>query len=566
MIFKKRMQNLIAFFIFQITSLGIFSLCAPLFKFKFDKNKIGTAIFWGFWGAMLLTYLLALMIPKNLNIACYLIFFASLFGIGRLANERKILEIFKSSYVYCLLFLLPFVFFLVHSPSTCDEYGHWVFLPKIFWQTNALVTAAVTSGPGYTPLWTLQAAFFEFFIPGNFSESVIAVVKMGVFVSFLFFLKETLNIKNFLFLAFSFLVLFISSKFNKHLLVEFPLYILISSITFIVYALEKNEEEKEEKNLLFLLLMGALSIYMVKKSMIAIFPSIIWYLWVKNYKKELLSFLLVFCFFAISWKIKNYEKSELLVPGQTINSFSSSDAFLVYSMVIEKIKENFAYFLTFGLSLSLLFRDSRRLFIFYSLFSIIFFTALIVSYLFSFHKVEGIALASFLRYMTSIFYPAYTLALYILLSKASEKIEVLGRKIGPKGALLGFALLSFTIGGSYVFQGYKESKRDFVGHLVSKIDPSHIPQNANVLVIGPQFYWRFHYHLYPSDQKLDFSLLKDLPYNDLNAFLSHYNLIVVQESNEQLDKFLETRWGIDRLGHGPFYLYKMNNKMELQKI
>jgi hypothetical protein len=560
------MQNLIAFFIFQITSLGIVSLFSPLFKFKFDRDKIGTAIFWGFWGAMLLTYLFALIIPKHLNIVCYLVFIVSLFGIGKLVNERKILEIFKSDYAYCLLFLIPFVLFLVHMPSTCDEYGHWVLLPKIFCETNELVTAAVTSGPGYTPLWVLQAAFFEFFIPGNFSESVIAVIQMGVFVSFLFFLKETLNIKAFFFLIFSFLILFITSKFTKHLLVEFPLYILITSLSFLVYSLEKIEEDKEAKNLLFFLLMGALSLYMVKKSMIAIFPSIIWYLWVKNYKKELFSFLLVFFFFAISWKIKNYEKSELLVPGQTINSFSSSDAFLVYSIFIEKIKENFAYFITFAGSLYLIYRNSRRLFIFYSLFSIIFISALVTSYLFSFHKIEAVALASFLRYMTSIFYPAYTLALYILFSKASEKMDAQEGKIGPKGALLGLALLSFAIGGSFVYQGYKESKRDFVGHLVAKIHPSHIPQNANVLVIGSQFYWRFHYHLYPSDRKLHFCSLKNLPYNELNTFLSNYNLVVVQESNEELNKFFITHWGIDGMGQVPFYLYKMNNKMELKKL
>lgn len=562
------MQNLIAFLIFQTTSLGIFSLFSPLFKFKVDKDKIGTAIFWGFGGAMLLTYLLALMMPKHLNLACYLVFVASLFGIGRLLNERKLLEIFKSNYMYCVLFLLPFVFFLEHMPSSCDEYGHWVLLPKIFCQTNELVTAAVTSGPGYTPLWPLQAAFFEFFIPGNFSESVIAVIKIGIFTSFLFFLKEILNIKNLIFFVFSILVIFLTAKFNKHLTVEFPLYILVTSMSFLVYALEKKEGEDGEQNLFFLLLMGALSIYMVKKSMIAILPSIIWYLWVKNYRKELLYFLLVFCFFGISWKIKNYEKSELLVPGQTINSFLSSDALIVYSVFLENLKINFLYFLTFAGSLYLIYKDSRRSFIFYSIFSIIFITALIISYLFSFHKIEALKLASFLRYLTTVFYPAYTLALYILISKVFEKIGAREKIIGHRSALMGFALLSLTIGGCHVYQGYKESQRDVIGHLVAKINPTHIPQNANVLVIGPELgqTWRFRYHLYPFYKTLDLYSLKMLPYKDLDKFLSNYNLIVVRKSNEELNKFLKTHWGIDKVEQEPFYLYKINSKMELKKL
>lgn len=479
-------------------------------------------------------------------------------------------DIVKSNYAYFLVFLLPFVFFLMQKPSICDEYGHWLLLPKIFCHTNELVTAAVTSGVGYTPLWTLQAAFFELITPGNFSESVIAVIKMGVFVSFLFFLKETLNLKTSLFLVFSLLTFLITLKFNRHLLIEFPLYILSTSMIFLIYALEKNMEEKDGKNLLFLLLVGALSIYMVKKSMLAIFPSVLWYLWVKNYKKELVSFVLVFCFFAISWKLKNYDKSELLVPGQTINSFLSADAFIVYAKFVGKIQENFAYFLVFGASLYFIFRESRKLFTFYAIFFLVFFTALLVSYLFSFHRNEAVIVASFIRYMTSVFYPAYTLALYILVSKIFENMEARGIRVGHKSALIGCALLSLTIGGGYVYQGYKGSSRDYVGHLISKIHVSHRPKNTNVLILGPDLgpseYGRFHYHLYPLVQKLDLRSLDQLPYHDLDKFLSMYNLIVVRESNVQLDNFLTTHWGVDSISPGPFYLYKMKGKVELHKI
>ncbi|HUX78353.1 MAG TPA: hypothetical protein VMW10_01195 [Alphaproteobacteria bacterium] len=560
------MQNLIAFFIFQITSLGIFALFSPLFKIECDKDKIGTSIFWGFWGAMLLTYLLALVMPTHLNLACYLIFLVSLFGIGRLVREKIILDIFKSHYVYCLVFLLPFVFFLVHKPSTCDEYGHWVLLPKIYIATNELITGAITSGMGYTPLWTLQAAFFEFFIPGSFSESVLAVIKMGIFVSFLFFLKETLKLKTLAFLVFAFLTLLLTAKFNKHLVIEFPIYILITSLTFLVYALEKGEEKK----LLYFIFMGTLSIYMVKKSMIAILPSVIWYLWAKNYKKELFAFIFVFCFFVISWKMKTYGKSELLAPGHTINSFTSSDALLFYSKLVEKVKENFIYFIAFAGSLYLMFRESWRLFVFYAMFSSIFITALLVSYLFSFHVYEALKFASFVRYLTSVFYPAYLMALYILVSKPSEKIEIQGEKLGRNGILFGFALLSLIIGGFYVYQGYNESKRDYVGHLVSGINPAHLSETGGVLILGPAStsyeYWRFKYHFYPCAQKMEFYPIEKLSYKNLQDFLSQYNLIIVRQTNEQLNQLLKNHWEINPMEATQFYLYKKNNKVEFQKL
>jgi hypothetical protein len=561
------MQNLIAFFIFQVTGLGFFSLCSPFFKMKFDKNNIGTAIFWGFWGGMLATYLFALMMPVHLNLACYLIFFISLFGLGRFIREKKVLEIFTSEYTYFVLFLLPFIFFLIHNPSSCDEYGHWVLLPKIYLNTNELITTTVTtSGVGYTPLWTLQAAFFEFLTPGHFSESIMATLKIGIFISFLFFLKETLNLKIFTFLLFSFLTFLITLKFNKHLIVEFPIYILITSLSFLVYAHEKGEEKK----FLYFLLLGTLSLYMVKKSMIALLPALIWYLWVKNYKKELLGFLTVFCFLVVSWKIKTYGKSELLAPGQTINSFLSSDSFLTYSMFFEKVKEHFIYFLIFGVCLYLIFRESRKLFIFYALFSVVFILGLMVSYLFSFTTIEAIKLASFLRYLTSVFYPAYTLGLYIFISKNSEAIEKYGKKIGHKGILLGLALLSLIMGGSYVYQGYTESKRDYVGGLLSKIKPSHIPQHSNILILGPcaapYEYVGFKYHLYPSAQRLDCYPLDKLADQDLDTFLSPYNLIVIRETNSQLNHFLKSYWEIDPMEVTQFYIYKENNKVEMQEL
>ncbi len=560
------MQNLISFLFFQIVSLGTFSLLSPFFKIKCDKDKIGTSIFWGFWIAMLLSYLFALTIPHRLNIACYLIFLGSLVGIGRLINTGKIREILKSNYVFCLFFLIPFVFFLVHKPSSCDEYGHWVLLPKIYVETNNLVTAAVTSGVGYTPLWALQAAFFEFLTPGNFSESVIATLKIGIFISFLFFLKETFKLNNLIFLLFSFFTLLIISKFNKHLVIEFPICMLIASLSFVVYALEKGEG----KELLVLLLIGALSLYMVKKSMIAVLPSVLWYLWVKNYKKQLFVFLGIFCFFVISWKIKTYGTSELLAPGHTINSFSSSQAFLVYSCFFQKVKENFFYFLIFGISLYLFFRESQRLFIFYIIFSLIFIMALIVSYLFSFSDIEALKLASFLRYMSSVFYPAYVLALFILLSKILEKIKIQPKKIEPSRIRLGIAVLSFTIGASYFYQGYNESKRDYVGQMIAKIPLSLISQHENVLILGslvPQYgYWRFRYHLYPWVQKLEFRSFDNLSDQDVEKMLSKNNLIIVRETNDKFNQYLKTYWGLDTRRYAQFLLYKKNNRVQTQKL
>lgn len=561
------MQNLIAFFIFQITGLGFFSLLSPFFKVKCDKDNIGTAIFFGFWGAMLATYLVALMMPSHLNWACYVVFFMSLFGLGRFINEKKILNIFSSEYAYFLLFLLPFIFFLVHNPSTCDEYGHWVLLPKVHLNTNELVTTTITtSGVGYAPLWTLQAAFFEFLTPGHFSESVMATLKIGVFVSFLFFLKEILNMKIFTFLIFSFFTFLITLKFNKHLLIEFPIYILITSLSFLVYAHGKEESKK----FLYFLLLGALSLYMVKKSMLALIPALIWYLWSKNYKKELFGFLGIFCFFVVSWKVKTYGLSELLAPGQTINSFLSSDAFLVYFMFFEKVRENFIYFLIFGFSLYLMFRESRKLFIFYALFSVVFILGLMVSYLFSFTRIEAVKLASFLRYLTSLFYPAYTVGLYILVSKNSELIEKYGKKIGSRGIGLGLALFSLIMGGSYVYQGYTESKRDYVGGLVLKIKPSHIPQNSSVLILGscvpPYEHVGFKYHLYPFAQRLDCYSLDKLPNQELDTFLSPYNLIIVRETNAQFNHFFRNHWKIDSMESHPFYIYKENNKVEVHKL
>jgi hypothetical protein len=46
-------------------------------------------------------------------------------------------------------------------------------------------------------------------------------------------------------------------------------------------------------------------------------------------------------------------------------------------------------------------------------------------------------------------------------------------------------LLSLAIRGFYVYQGDNESKRDYVGHLVSKIDCPHLSQNEAVLIVGP---------------------------------------------------------------------------------
>ena len=188
--------NIIACLFFNVVGLGSSYFLSLFTAERNTSEKLGTSIFWGFWASMLFTYVLWLFIPNRLDIACYITTATSTIGIGFLLKEEGIKPFLKSSYLIALLTLSPFIFIVEYIPAGWDEFSHWLMLPKNFFHQQTLrPTEALFGAFAYTPLWTLQETFFQFFLLSDFSETIIYAVRINFFLSFIFFIKEISKLK-----------------------------------------------------------------------------------------------------------------------------------------------------------------------------------------------------------------------------------------------------------------------------------------------------------------------------------------------------------------------------------
>ena len=95
----------------------------------------------------------------------------------------------------------------------------------------------------------------------------------------------------------TFTLSYTSSGFNiclffilpRYLLVEFPICILITSILFLIENIQRKQSKFPDETVIFFLL-SLLSLYMVKKPLIALFPAAFYILWIQGYKKQILYF------------------------------------------------------------------------------------------------------------------------------------------------------------------------------------------------------------------------------------------------------------------------------------
>ncbi|OJW52593.1 MAG: hypothetical protein BGO67_06575 [Alphaproteobacteria bacterium 41-28] len=441
------MSNIIACLLFNVVGLGSSYFLSLFTSEKNISEKPGTAIFWGFWASMLLTYVLWLFIPNRLDVACYITVAASIIGVGLLLKREGIKPFLKSHYLIALLALSPFIFIIEYIPSGWDEFSHWLMTPKVFYHERTFTPSEISYGfYSYTPLWTLQAAFFQFFTSLNFSETIIYAVRINFFLAFIFFVKEILKIRFLTILLLTLSIFFIFYEFYLYhisvLTIEFPIYILLSATLFLVGSLEKKQLKNTPENVICFLI-ALLSAYMIKKPLIAVLPAGIFILWINGYKKQLFYFLIAFTSFYFSW----YHK-----PIYEFNcNLWSPKAITVYQQLLIQSFNLKSFFIPFILSMILIFWKNKNVFMFYTLFSIVYFIGTVFTYIYYFGDYESSTLISYERYLANLFVPAYIYALSILFSKAQNFIDVEKHILKYTSIANSFSavLISVVVGGYF---------------------------------------------------------------------------------------------------------------------
>jgi len=415
------MSNIIACVVFNVIGIGASYFLSLLQDKQKKQINWGSCVFWGSWASLLLTYGLWLLMPDKLNVACYVTFAMGLVGCVLCFKENDLKSFFKSEYFVSFLVIIPFLFIVYYAPRHCDEFSHWIFLPKMFYYQNSLIPEEAWHTGNYTPLWTLQATFFQFFTSTGFDESLIYAVRINLLLSFCFFVKEKFG---FAFLkasclVFGILIIFFVTKSAQNLLIELPLCLLLASTLFLVGEMEEN---KSKQNLIFFFI-ALLCLYMLKKPLIAVLPAAFYILWIKGYKKQLLYFSLLFCAVYISWKIKTAHMSEPWHWQYTfkIEGLWGERAVAVYKQIMEKTMQDGLRGLFFILSMGIIYRRKKEVFLFYLIFSLVYLLGLIATYVYAFDNYYEEAInASYIRYVKIVFVPAYVYALYVLLANSSR--------------------------------------------------------------------------------------------------------------------------------------------------
>jgi len=413
------MNNIIACIVFNLIGVGASYFLSFLGGGQKKSPNWGTSIFWGSWAGLLFTYALWVVMPDRLDIACYITFGVSLMGSVFLFKENDIRSFLRSEYFVSFLVLMPLLFVVYYAPFHGDEVSHWVSLPKTLYYQNSLIPAEGWHTGNYTPLWTLQAVFFQFFTPSGFDASLIYAVRINLLLSFFFFIKEKfdLNVLKASVFGLGILVTFFVTKSAQNLLIEFPLCLLLSSMLF----LGGDTRESESKQNLIFFFIALLSLYMLKKPLIAVFPAAFCILWIKGYKKQLFYFGLMFVAFYASWKFKTDYMNEPWQYNFKIEGLWDKTAIAVYQQIGNKLLQDSLRIFLFIFSMVVIYREKKDAFLFYIIFSLVYFVGLVITYIYAFPGYYEEAInASYVRYVKIIFVPALVYAIYILLSKSHK--------------------------------------------------------------------------------------------------------------------------------------------------
>lgn len=132
------MTNIFACLIFNLVSFGAFYFLSQFTNKENDKDTPGTTIFIGFLTSMLILYVIWLIIPDRLDIACYILLFLSCIGAIFYFKKNNFKNFLKSEYFISFLLLTPFIYLLTYSPLAWDEFSHWLMVPKVFFHERTL--------------------------------------------------------------------------------------------------------------------------------------------------------------------------------------------------------------------------------------------------------------------------------------------------------------------------------------------------------------------------------------------------------------------------------------------
>lgn len=568
-----------ACFLFNILGLGGYYILCLVTRKKCNLENPGTVIFWGFLTSLLFTYVLWVLIPSRLDIGCYLTVAISVIGVGLFLKREKIRPLLLSNYSVCLLCLLPFIFFVEYSPHAWDEFSHWLIAPKVFYHHRTL--APETGAVGmltYTPLWTLQSAFFQFFTLTDFSESIIYAVRINFFLAFLFFIKEITKLRFAMLFLLTFCIIYVSRKYapiSWYLTIEFPMYLLITSILFLVERLEKNQFKGTPENIIFFIA-ALLAGYMIKQPLIALVPAGVLILWINGYKKQLFYFLFLFFAFYISWKLK-----ASALPGR-INFDSQVNLWGLKAVSVYKEISSRSfnlYFVLFVLNMATIFWKNKNVFVFCLLFSFVYFLGTVFAYIYVSSDYEAASAASYERYISVLLIPIFIFSVYIVLMEIQKWIDkaLYNIKYIPRLRYIFPLLMSVLIGGSFFYHSLE--KKHFLLAGFEKIKNSYDLRNKNIIAIaqggtGVQ-YLITAYAAYEYTKNIDggsFGSQHDNLWRTVvekNAFikrLKDFDVILVLETDAWLNDILLTLTNKNQTENSNFAYLKKENNYELLKL
>lgn len=436
----------------------------------------------------------------------------------------------------------------------------------------------------YPPLLTLQLVFFYFFTASSSWESISYVIRINLFLAFIFFIKELSGLKllTTLFWVAGFYI--ILRKLNpdsyRYLLCELPIYLLITATVFLIKKIEPRSLNNitDKPNLCYLAIV-LIAAYMTKLTLIFLIPAAIVVLWLKGYKKQIFYFLTFFSFFCISWKIKSAGlMGSNIYPDLGIELWGEK-ALSVYQAAISKSIELKKQFLFFILSLAITYWRDKIVFLFYSIFSILYFVGLIAAYIFSFSDFEAAYVASYERYMSYVFIPIFGFASYIILFELQKifDMEDFLSKYLPKIKYM------FSLGVSallmFCFYFRTVEPKDFLIDSYAKLKNIYDLKGKDLLTIsqggaGKEFLI-MRYLAYGEARSVEggsFGPSQDNYWRvvvEKNQFLDRlkrYGAIVVVESDDWLSDILFDLTNLNVKGLTNFAILKRENSYEMFKF
>lgn len=370
-----------------------------------------------------------------------------LYDTIRWKNQSFFLLNWKSYAIYMLIFIVGFYLFYGKVFSAWDEFSHWGLVDKSIFEFKGFPQKYPNQQlnfPGYPlilSIWQSTSTLVTFRFVEYYLMLTNYLLYMTLFLNIIEMAAKNVEIRKYSL----YLILIISSvlvfnpTFLVYIYVDAMIGILLAS-AFIFYI-----NIKEHKLNSVILCMLAVFLPLVKETGLFLFIIIFLVLaFCELAKKEkynflFIVFLIVLSFIGkMSWslvKISEAWSTSELSLNSVIQLLKLEAAPYRYTIIKNFLNSSYSFFIsngklqltlitaTFMVYLLLKLLKAPRKYIMVVMTSVIVFSlSLLILYVFTFSEIEGIALASYSRYLSTIFSFSFVVICYLAIKKVSIKV------------------------------------------------------------------------------------------------------------------------------------------------